>query len=110
MGVAHDGGAIAHDGVRGRETELTRSLARSPELAQEGARTVEHEHPQVAAAIEHIQVTLLIKRDPRHGSEHLPRFAELDPDPVDLLEIGLDPTICGREFNDVLGVNAGGRG
>ena len=56
---------------------------------------VENEYPEIfaTAAIKHIQAALLIKRDPDHRSEHLPRVAVLDTDAVDLLEIGLNPPI-----------------
>ena len=112
--VAHDRGSVPQHREGDRSDELAGTSTPRAELAQEAARDVEHQNPQIpgtseiAGPVEHVQIALGVEGHLVDLAEHLPGLAVEDADPVDLLEVGFDPLVLPRQLDDLLGREGGG--
>ena len=82
--------------------ELAGALALPAELAHQIPLDVHDRDPR-GLAIEEIQVAGRVKRDCRHPAEGVPVTVLHGPHTVQLLEVGLQPTIFAGQFDHLLG-------
>ena len=96
--------AIAKDREPIRSAEFARPLSLPSKRAAELAVRA-HDEDAVDPGVEHIQLPRTIERDPAHSPELLPLLPRQRPDPVHLLEAGVEPAVFGGKFDDLLGTS-----
>ena len=123
--VAHHRGAVAQHHELPRHVELAGPFARGAEFAQEVAGRVEdedacagaqaqHAHPasdgHSPAAVDDVEVPVLVELDVHYGGEHLPVLAVQHADAEDILEVGVQALVASGKVDDFLGREGSGGG
>lgn len=99
---------VPEDRERHRAAKLARPFTRSTERTAESAIRADN-GDEGGLDVEDVQLTRAIEPNLVDVPEQLPILAGQGSDPVDLLEIGVQPAVFGREADDLLG-GGGNRG
>ena len=89
--------------------KLARPLARATESATQFASLAYHEDAPVLT-VKNEQLPRTVEGDLADVPELFPVFAGQGSDPVELLELRLEPAVLGGEVDDLLGVQASRQG
>ena len=94
--------SIGKDRNGARVAELARTVTLSTQLPDQPAVGAHHIDP-LGLSVEDMEVALAIEGHFRENAELFPILARHGAQPVQLLEVGLQPAVFGGELDDLLG-------